>query len=190
MKFYLVIALLILFNKINAQEVKEFTILNRLVEKSLQPVQNFFISNSIDTISINFISADDKINNLIRANILRSINENPLSSYNLLILVNEYGTEYPRLVSFPLFGDEMYLREIKLNVNYFVQKNGNKIKSFDSFEVYSDTIKLSQIKSNELEGKEAPKLPEVSILRRLVEPAVITTATGLIVYLFFIIRSK
>jgi len=63
-----------------------------------------------------------------------------------------------------------------------------KIKKFDFNETISDTINLSQISGESFNLKS--KLPKIPLYRRLIEPAVISAATGVIVYLFFITRSK
>lgn len=92
------------------------------------------------------------------------------------------------MVSYPLFGEEKIERVTSLEVSYLFSKSGLKIRNFDFVETVTDTIKLSQV--SDFFSKTTSKMPEVPVYRRLIEPALISVATGIIVYLFFITRSK
>lgn len=186
-KYFLILALC--FQSFSfAQVSDDLHILNRLVEKSLQPVQDFLLSDSVKSINLNFIDSDRQLNDLIRINFLKTLVEDPNSIYSLDVLVKKNEVKFPEVVSYPLFGEEKIKREISLDISYLISKNGLKVKSFDFNETNVDTIQLSRIRQGET--KFFSELPEIPVYRRLVEPAIISAATGAIVYLFFITRSK
>jgi hypothetical protein len=187
-KYFLILVFLLTSLSV-AQSNDEFQILNRLVEKSLMPVQDFFISDTIKNLRVNFISSGEKnLVDLIRIKILKNIEEDTNSIYSLDILVNKSEIVFPRVVSYPLFGEEKIERVTSLEVSYLFSKSGLKIRNFDFVETVTDTIKLSQV--SDFFSKTTSKMPEVPVYRRLIEPALISVATGIIVYLFFITRSK
>ncbi|MGB9663808.1 MAG: hypothetical protein ACPL25_02645 [Ignavibacteria bacterium] len=188
MKRYFLIIILCLQNFSFAQVNDDFKILNQFVEESLQPVQDFLLSDSVKSIRINFIESNRLIDDLIRINFLKILNEDTNSFYSLDVLVKKKEVTYPEIVSYPLFGEEKIKREIRLEISYLISKNGFKVKSFDFNKTNIDTVQLSQIL--QMEPKLVSELPEIPFYRRLIEPAIISAVTGAIVYLFFITRSK
>jgi hypothetical protein len=188
MKIYFLLIFFLLKNFVFAQVNDDFQVLNRLIEKSLIPVQDFFIADSIKSAKVQVYSSEPKLNDLIRFHLLKNIDEEPNSIYSIEILVNKYEVVLPEVVSYPLFGEEKIQRKSSLDVSYLISKNGVKIKNFNFSETITDTLTISQI-SDEISPKSL-KLPQVPFYRKIIEPAVISIATGIIVYLFFITRSK
>lgn len=188
MRLYLFAIFFLLTKICFAQSNNDLEILNRLVDKSLMPIQDFFVADSINKIKINIISKDKTLSDLIKIKLLKSVDEDTNSNFSLDILVEKNEVKFPEVVSFPLFGEEKIKRETTLEMHSIISKNGLKIKKFDFNETISDTINLSQISGESFNLKS--KLPKIPLYRRLIEPAVISAATGVIVYLFFITRSK
>lgn len=188
MRFYLIVLVLFVKNLCFTQGTDDFQILNRLVDKSLMPIQDFFVSDSIKSIKIKIIAHEKDLSDLIRIKLLRIVEEDTNSVYSMDVLVEKAEIKYPEIVSFPLFGEERVKRETALKMFSVISKSNMKIREFDFDETISDTVKLSQISTVNRSLKH--ELPEVPIYRRLVEPALISAATGIIVYLFFITRSK
>ncbi len=188
MRIYLLILALCFQNFTFAQVDDDLQILNRLIEKSLQPIQDFLIYDSVKSVKLNFISSNHKLNDLVKINLLKTIDEDSNSVYSLDVFVKKWDVSYPELVSYSLFGEEKIKREISLEISYLFSKNGYKITSYDFVETFIDTLNLSQI--SELNSKFSSRLPDIPIYRRLIEPVIISAVTGAIIYLFFITRSK
>ncbi len=161
-----------------------------MIENSFIPVQDFLFRDSIKSVRLKFISDNEKINSLVKSKILSNFVESSTSEYSLEIIVNNFDTRFPSIVSFPLFDEEKIKREIELNLSFTLSKDGLSIFYHAFKDVYSDTVSVSDLKLNMLASDVSKKIPTVPIWRRLVEPAIISTISGVIVYLFFTVRSK
>lgn len=175
---------------INGQTKIEVKILNRIIEDSFSPVQDFLMKDSINNVQLKFIYEEDEIISLIRSKILSSIKEDSSSKDILEIIVNNFKTEYPSIVSFPLFGEEKLRRDLEVDITYNLISNG-KVKFHHNYNyVQTDTIPISSIISRQDGSVINNSIPSVPFWRSLVEPAIISSITGLIVYLFFTVRSR
>lgn len=172
------------------QTQNEIEILNRMIDNSFLPIQDFIVRDSIKSVKLKIVSDNDKITALLRAKIFQMVEENNNSNYQLELVVGKCETKYPEIVSIPLFGEENVKREIKLEIFFDLMKNEDFIFQHHYNEVYSDTIPISAIKLNQKNAHSSDEIPSVPLWRSLVEPAIVSTMTGLIVYLFFIVRSK
>lgn len=175
---------------LSGQTRVEVEILNRIIENSFSPVQDFFLKDSINEVKLKFIVDEERIIPLIRSKILSSVKENSLSKNVLEVIVNKYEIRYPVIISFPLFGEEKLKREIELNLTYNLFENDITSFSHNSTFVYTDTIPISSIVLNGKDSTVYNSIPSIPFWRRLVEPAIISSVTGLIIYLFFTVRSK
>lgn len=182
---------LIFLNGLIGQTKSELQILNRLIDSSLIPIQDFFVKESVNFLSFNIISESELIESIIRAKILSLTSENSSSEKKLEVIVNKFGIAYPFIASYPLFGEEKVRREISLNISYTLIE-GDKVIFNSKFDnVYTDTVSISDIKFDLTDKtKSNGTIPQVPIWRSLIEPAIISSLTGLIIYLFFNVRSK
>ncbi|MCX8057158.1 MAG: hypothetical protein N3F03_06075 [Ignavibacteria bacterium] len=145
------------------------------------------MSNSISSIQLKIFPDDSKLAPIIKSNLLSKINVDASSKNKLEVIIKDFNLEYPEIVSFPIFSEEKLKRKISVNLTYIVYTNGEIIFNNNFQEVYSDTIPISTIN---FEAQSTEKLPSISFWRKLVEPAIVTSVTGLIIYLFFTVRSK
>lgn len=178
------------FNLLNGQVKSEIEILNRMIDNSFKPVQDFLLSDTVKSVRLKFISDNEKINSLVKSKILSNFQENFTSQYLLEIIVNNFDTRFPSIVSFPLFGEEKINREITLALSYNLSKDGLSVFYHSSKENYNDTISVSDLRFSIYDTDVSKRIPTVPIWRSLVEPAIIITVSGVIVYLFFTVRSK
>lgn len=175
---------------LSGQTKVEIEILNRVIENSFSPVQDFFMKDSISDVKLKFLSDDEKIIPLIRSKILSGFKENSSSKNVLEVIVNRYEVKYPAIVSYPLFGEEKLKREIELNLTYNLFENDITKFHHNFGYVHTDTIPVSSIVLDEKDSTVYNSIPSIPIWRSLVEPAIISSVTGLIVYLFFTVRSR
>lgn len=175
---------------LTGQTKSEIEILNRMIDSSFFPVQDFLLQDSISNVSIEITSDDDKISSLIKSKILSKVSENQSSRYQLEVVVSKSEIRYPEIVSFPLFGEEKLKREIELDLIFSLNEFNTDVFYHHYYNVYTDTIPISAIRLSGSVPDSSRKLPIIPIWRSLVEPAIISATTGLIVYLFFIVRSK
>ncbi len=87
---------------LTGQTKSEIEILNRMIDSSFFPVQDFLLQDSISNVSIEITSDDDKISSLIKSKILSKVSENQSSRYQLEVVVSKSEIRYPEIVSFPL----------------------------------------------------------------------------------------
>lgn len=189
MRFSLIL-LIAFYTLLFSQPENEIVILNRMIEKSFYPVQDFLLSESIRSIKTQILSGDEQISTLIKSNILSKFEESSLSEFKLEVVVRKSELRYPEIVSFPLFGEERLKREIELDVTYAISNEEKTIFQHNFYETFVDTITISELNEFQKFQRKKANIPEVSFWRRAVEPTIITSITGAIVYLFFSVRSR
>lgn len=188
MRFYLIF-FIAFYSLLFSQSENELVILNRMIEKSFYPIQDFLLSASVESIKTRFVSTDENIFPLIKASILSKF-KSSVSDITLEIVVKKSEIRYPEIVSFPLFGEENLKRVIELDLAYLVIKDEKTIYQHNFYETYVDTISISELTDYQKFQRKKANIPEVSFWRRAVEPTIITSITGAIVYLFFSVRSR
>ncbi len=147
--------------------------------------------NSIKTIHLKFFSENETINSLIRSKIYNWVQEDSLRENLCDIVLNKFDVRYPEIVSFPLFGSEKLKREIELDISFNLVKNDFVVFNHRIKEIYSDTVSVEElIRKGILKPDDGINIPKIPVWRSLIEPAIISSTTGLIVYLFFTVRSK
>lgn len=147
--------------------------------------------DSIKTIYLKFFTENEKINSLIRSKTYAWVQEDSLKENLVEVVLNKFDIRYPEIVSFPLFGAERLKREIELDISFNFIKNDFVIFNHRINQIYSDTVSVEElIQKSTWKLDDKSKIPEIPLWRRLIEPTIISTATGLIVYLFFTVRSR
>lgn len=189
MRFYLIFYIAF-YSLLFSQSENELVILNRMIERSFYPIQDFLLSASIESIKTRFVSTDENISPLIKASILSKFEESSVSDITLEVVVRKSEIRYPEIVSFPLFGEENLKRVIELDLAYLVIKDEKTIFQHNFYETYVDTISISELNDYQKFQRKKANIPEVGFWRRAVEPTIITSITGAIVYLFFSVRSR
>ncbi len=121
--------------------------------------------------------------------ILRNKDESEL---NLFAFLNDMTVQYPKIISYPLFGDQEILRIIRVG-GELILRDSNKVLLAEKFsELNTDTIKSKSIASMVSTSEKTlhADLPETPLWRSLLEPASVAVVSAAIIYLFFSIRSK
>jgi len=172
------------------QYKSDFEILNRMIDSSFSPVQDFLLKSSINDLSVQVFGNDEKASALIYSKILSKVKENQSSQINLEATVIKSEVRYPEIVSYPLFGEEKLKREIETEIVYIVRNDGRILFNSNFHQTYSDTVPISYLQLKSENSVDSNKIPSSPVWRNLVEPAVISSITGIIIYLFFVIRSK
>lgn len=121
--------------------------------------------------------------------ILRNEDESEL---NLFASLKDVMVQYPKIISYPLFGDQEILRIIQVK-GELILRDSNKVLLAEKFsELNTDTVNsktIASIESNSIKSLRTD-LPEIPIWRSLLEPASVAVVSTAIIYLFFSIRSK
>ncbi len=188
MRFLIFIFLLI--ELVKSQPANNIEILNKLVEASFLPVKEILDKNAISSCKLNILIDEPIIRDLVRTSLYQSLTYDSTSLYLIDVIQKKYIFHYPEIISFPIFGSPKYRREIQLNLTYLISRQNDLIYKYTFNETYSDTVDSDYFDNIMTKLESQTNLPKIPLLRALVEPTIITGLTGIIVYLFFTVRSK
>ncbi|GEM_PF-5634428 len=165
--------------------------IDSLVNDAFVDLNEYCLSNQINSFTLNITSSNEILRNLIinKLGNLYQISFSDSNFYKLVIFNSSFYTTVRRIISFPLFGEKVFEVEhiLELEYNLLDFSNNNLLKSQSKRLTKVDTMSLTSIQREKLDYSNSVKLP---VYREVLEPAIITSVTGLMVYLLFIIRSK
>lgn len=163
------------------------------------------ISNNIstyvdagDTLCVNFVKTTDSwiVENTIVNSLIRNKdavifeNKSCENNNNFEFAISKMFVQYIPLQKEGLFKKNRVTRIVNLEMFFKILKEKEIIVSDVINESYNDTIYVESI--NSLENKNFKssmgELPKDSFINRIISPVIITSATAVIIYLFFIIR--
>lgn len=166
------------------------SVTNKIITEGIQHHQSINLKTGIDTFTSSLRS--QFIHGLVSRNI-SVFQQSPSSEMTLEITVRGSSVLYGEVFTEYFLGTRKTERIVSLNINAFVisQSDGKVIWSKQFLESLIDTVNYSEMER--LNDSTLPltdyKKAELSFFDSILEPAIVTIASGVAIYLFFTIRS-
>ncbi len=112
------------------------------------------------------------------------------SEFNLIYVLTDVNVRYKNINQINFFSDDELIREISISGSaIFINKSKKPHKFYYN---YSDTIKYNDLESLENSNLKFTqgKIPELPVLKNLIQPVIIVGVLISTVILFFTVRSK
>jgi len=178
-----------------AQVTTNFEIVETLLVKSINGINDDFTNESNKKIKLDFVVPNDYSvlkNKLIEELQKKGFYISDKNKYGLNYTVNEIKIHYIEIFRDGILGEYLVSREVKLNGSYYI-KNKNEFGKVNSFSfTSSDTVKYNDISKleNIAYSFTSSPLPNEPFFSSIVEPVIAIGTAAVAVYLFFNIRSK
>jgi hypothetical protein len=178
-----------------AQVTTNFEIVETLLVKSIDGINDNFTNGSNKKILLDFIAPNDYL--VLKNTLIEELQKNRfhLSDKNktgLNYTINEIKINYKEIFRDGILGEYLVSRQAKLNGSYFI-KNKNEFGKVNNFSfVSSDTVKYNDISKleNIAYSFTSSQLPNEPFFSSIVEPVIAIGTAAVAAYLFFNIRSK
>ncbi len=116
---------------------------------------------------------------------------NEESRTSIEILVTESSVEFSDVFTESFFGSQKTVRTVRLSVSMIVRDSGNILRAVPLAVGITDTVRYSDIErlTDNTFPLTSVRTPSLTWWDSLLEPAIITMASAVAIYLFFTIRS-
>lgn len=193
--FLITVAIVLIFNS-NLLSQTNLELFQKLINRSVQKVDSVFNKNNSKLRLIIFSSSSlEKLKPIVRQSFVDSgfeITEDNKNAQSLIYVLKDANVEYQNILSGNFFGDNLLKRSILLEGSFLFLNNGITQEPYDFSINNIDTVNYDNVSS--LENKLFPftqgKIPDIPILRNLIQPVIIVGTLVATVILFFTIRSK